>query len=265
MNPVATTTRRAAACVPHSAWLKPGRPAPAARIRLLCVPHAGGGAATYRHWNDHLPPDIDLYTLSLPGRESRLEEVPFTSMPALLNAMGDPIRAWSDTAPRLPYALLGHSMGALIAFELAGLLAESGRPPAAVIVSGHAAPHLPSNRQLHLLPDAEFIAEVVRDSGAPIPALDDPDLRDLYLPALRADFELTETYRLTAARPLDCPLITWCGDADSGVTRQEVEQWAGFSRAKSRHRVFPGGHFFARDNPAPVLDSLQADLASLAL
>ncbi|WP_210154502.1 thioesterase II family protein [Microbispora oryzae] len=233
-----------------------------ARLRVLLVPHAGSGVSAYRRWRDHLPPRVELWAACLPGRETRLLDPPVGALPDLLRPLGPAVARWRAASP-LPYVLLGHSMGALVAFELARLLTAAGHGPACLVVSGHAAPHLPPENAFHLLPDEEFLRQVLADSGDLGDALDDPRLRELYLPALRADFRLAETYRYVPGPALTCPIVTWSGAADHTVPVEEVRQWSAFTGAPARHRTFPGGHFFPLEEPAAVLSSLAADLRDL--
>ncbi|MGW4381402.1 thioesterase II family protein [Kitasatospora sp. NPDC004531] len=242
-------------------WLRCVRPEPGARVRLLCVPHAGAGPAAFHPWRPHLPPGVELWAVLLPGRETRLMEPPVGELALLLPQLCAAVARWRR-ASALPYVLLGHSLGALLGYELARHLSATGAGPERLVVSGHGAPHLPSTERLHLLPDEEFAARV-REESAGHDALADPALRELLLPALRADFRLAETYAPTAGPALRCPVTTWAGAEDPGVPAEEIEQWAGYTTGRARHLLFPGGHLFPLDDPAAVLAALAEDLAGL--
>jgi len=237
----------------YDPWFPLARPNPGARLRLFCLPFAGGGASAYRGWQDGLPLDIDLWAVQLPGRESRYREPAYRGMLPLVNDLAAAVRAHADRQ----YALFGHSMGSLVALELARELRRHGRAPAAVIVSGHAAPHLPAReRPLHALPDAEFRAELRRLNGTPAAVLDNDELMQAVLPTLRADFELCETYVPTDDRPLDCPVLVLGGRDDPRVSVADLEAWRRYARGPFRVNNLPGDHFFVQSQRPAVLETV---------
>jgi len=234
-----------------SPWIRIARPRPAARLRLICVPWAGGGASGYRDWPAHLPDDVEVAAVQLPGRESRLAEPPVSSMELLVARLAAGILGHLDR----PFALFGHSMGALIAFELAGRLRSAGREPVRLFVSGARAPHLPRRwaRDRHTLSDREFVSTVRQLGGMPPEVLDSPDLLDLVLPALRGDFALVETYTARAGPVLRCPLSAFGGVEDGDVGHDDLVAWSRHTTGPSRTHLLPGGHFFVRSSRESLL------------
>lgn len=234
--------------------------------RLLCFAHAGGGAAFFHPWRQALLPDIDVCPVILPGRESRLREPPYTRLNDLMPALTAALEPFLDR----PYALFGHSMGAMLAYETARALesqASAGiRPPSCLIASGRRPPQLPARRPpLHTLPDeTTFLDAVSRLGGMPAEVTDHPDVMRLFLPALRADFELNETYTPTAGPPLRCPVSALTGDADPEVDLDEMASWRHTTAGAFTLRVFRGGHFYHRGRPAEVLAAIRTDLARAA-
>jgi medium-chain acyl-[acyl-carrier-protein] hydrolase len=208
---------------------------------LICFPHAGGGATAFFALASSLPETIELRAIQLPGRETRLGEAPFTRLPLLIDALAD---ALNDSL-REPYALFGHSLGALIAFELGRELRRRGVPlPGTLIVSGRRAPTVKvSEPPLHTLPDRAFVAELRRRYDAiPRVILDEPELMALFLPALKADFALFETHEHRDEPRLDCALGIYGGAADPQTA--EMEGWAELVVGPCRRRRFDGGHFY---------------------
>jgi len=161
-----------------------------------------------------------------------------------------------------PYAFFGHSMGALIAFELArSIRCGEFNQPEHIFISGRRAPHLPSKRKpLHNLPDEELIREMERLNGTSDEILRNQELMRLLLPVLRADFELVESYRYTARAPLRCPLSVYGGLQDREIMRHELQGWARETDGPFRLRMFPGDHFFLNSSQNVLLDSLCQEL-----
>src|SRR5262245_12023957 len=170
-------------------WFHSPQPRPHARLRLFCIPYAGAGVVAYHSWPNYVPPDVEVCAIQLPGRDGRLREKPFVDLLALVDVLAKGLSPWLAT----PYALFGHSMGALIAYGLVRhLRQQSATPPVRLFVSGRRAPHVPSRQSpCHQLPDQEFIETLVqRYNGIPKAVLSEPELMSLFLPILRADFTL---------------------------------------------------------------------------
>ena len=231
-----------------------------ARLRLYCLPHAGGGAAVYAAWANLLPPDVELCRVQLPCRENRRREAPFIAMTPLIEALAEELRPHLN----LPFAFFGHSMGALIAFELARQLRRGGGLlPAQLFVSGRWAPHWPNpDPALAHLPDPEFIAALrVRYNNIPDIVANDPDLLAIYVPLLRADVTLLDTYVYTPDRALDCPIIALGGADDARVPRASLEAWQEHSTQSGLVQQFPGGHFYLQSGRPALLNVLAQELA----
>jgi surfactin synthase thioesterase subunit len=164
--------------------------------------------------------------------------------------------------PCSPYALFGHSMGALVAFEMSHQLASRGAPlPGLLMVSGHGAPSLPStDKPVHARPDHEFIARLRELNATPPEILEMPELLELMMPILRADFRAAETY-VPANRPkLDIPIVAYGGLADADVSRDQLLAWADETTAHCTVRMFPGDHFFLRTAQERVVSTLTRDV-----
>ncbi|MBH1934818.1 thioesterase [Streptomyces sp. AV19] len=236
----------------RSPWLV-GKPQAAPAGRLYCFPHSGGLASEYVRWGRDLP-GVEVSGVCPPGRGGRAAEEPLTAMADWVGALLD------STGFTPPYTLFGHSLGALTAFETVRGLAARGRPlPERLIVSAYPAPHLVRTApRLHDLPDAELVAAVGgRYGGIPPEIAADPDLVALLLPAFRADFTLLETHRHRTGAPLPVPLHVFGGDADT-VTPGQLEAWREHTSAEFHVHRFEGGHFYFREDPAALRDTLTA-------
>jgi medium-chain acyl-[acyl-carrier-protein] hydrolase len=230
-----------------------------ARLRLFCFPYAGVGAAVYRSWMGGLPHDVDVSAVQLPGREHRLREAPFDRLSELVPAIARGLEAYLD----IPFVIFGHSMGALIGFELCRYLRAQNRPcPRHLFVSGRRAPDRPESLPpLAQLPDPAFIEAVQsRWGGLPAGVMREPDLMRLLLPALRADVGLVETYVYAPALPLECAVSCFGGEQDSTVTVADLAAWRDYTTAGFHLRMFPGGHFFLRELRGLVLRAITEDL-----
>ena len=202
--------------------------------------------------------------MQLPGREARIREAPYRRMDTLADALAASIGELCGGPQATTYALFGHSMGALIAHELAHRLLERGAPaPAHLFVSGARAPQLPrdDDRMLHTLPDAEFQAALRDLNGTPELVLADRELMELMLPTLRADFELCETYRPPARGPLPCPITAFGGDQDREVSAAAVQAWQQCTRGAFEVVSLEGDHFFLIARGAQLLEHIELRLA----
>lgn len=233
-------------------------PGATARPQIVCFPFAGGGASAYRQWGKAFRPDIDVCALQLPGREDRLAEPLLRSVDAVVEALVPVLKPVLDG----PYVLFGHSMGALIIFGVARRLAASGGPlPRHLFVSAHRAPDLPDRRSpLHPLPEPEFIERLRTFAGTPELVFEEPDLAEIVLPILRADFELCETYEYADAAPLPCPITAFGGVEDPTVDRDELDGWRRHTSARFDLRMFPGGHFYLRGAEDVLADHISSVL-----
>lgn len=212
-----------------------------ARLRLFCFPYAGGGTPIYRDWQRLLPEEVEVCAAQLPGRGTRLQEPAFTDAGALVEALADAITPLLD----LPFALFGHSMGAVIGFELARLLRDR---PAHLFVSGRPGPQSRLERdRMFDLPEDLFWERLRRLNGTPAEVIEHPELRELMLPMLRADFSVVETYVYRPGPPLDIPLTAFGGVADAEVSREQVEAWGRETTGPFAARLVPGDHFFLND------------------
>jgi surfactin synthase thioesterase subunit len=231
-----------------SLFLSP-RVSPQARMRLFCFPNAGGGVATLYSWLRGLPQQIQLCPIQLPGRENRRQEPPYTRIEPLVATLLNVLQPYTD----LPFAFYGHSLGSLVAFELARALRARGLPgPFHLIVSARSGPQIamPGPTISHL-PEPQFIAEIsARYKAIPAQVLGDRDLMELIMPALRADMEMVETYRFIAGDPLDCPVSALGGADDLLVSPPDLDSWRHHTTAAFAMRMFPGDHFFPRSGQA---------------
>ena len=238
------------------------RPNPEASLRLFCFPFAGGGAWVFNSWADRLPADIqretELWAVHLPGRESRRAQPPFTELAPLMDAL-TPLLAPLLTRP---YALFGHSMGALLSFELAcGRRSQGAVGPVHMIVSGHRAPRLPDrNLPVHQLSDHDILAKLRRLGGTPDEVLRNPELMEMYLPLLRADFAVCETYVYEHREPLTCSLTVLGGTDDPQVSRKDLAAWRVHTSGSFSLHMLPGGHFFLQGARSLFLQVLGQDL-----
>ncbi|HEU4628273.1 MAG TPA: alpha/beta fold hydrolase [Gemmatimonadaceae bacterium] len=227
---------------------------------MLCLPYAGGGVSVFHGWSDALPAGLALWPVQLPGREDRIGDAPFSRIGPLVEALGDVVHAHV----RQPFALFGHSMGALIAFELARHLRRRfGVQPVRLFVSGYVAPHLPArSAPVHDLPEDAFLDHVRRLNGTSEAVLANPEIRRLIVSVLRADLALCETFAYTADEPLGCAISAFGGLEDPEVRRADLLAWRMHTSRDFTLRMFAGDHFFLRAARRTLLEAMRADLAS---
>ncbi len=241
-------------------WLASYRPCAAGKIRLICFPYAGGSAGVFRNWTALLPETILVCPVEFPGRGRRFSE-PLARNPELL--IGNLLMALQPALGD-PYALFGHSLGAALAYEIAQRQTlNGGLPPKHLFVSGQRAPHRPDPKPpLHLLPEDEFLQELRRLGGTPPQVFDDPELLALFIPLLRADFQLGETFSYSPNTPLSCPLSVLGGLRDPEISREDIDSWWRYTTDEFRVRFFDGDHFFLHSHERAVTAAIAEDLNS---
>jgi surfactin synthase thioesterase subunit len=235
-----------------SVWLERRFPAPSARVRMYCFPFAGGSAAFYYEWGPALAPWIEVVPVQLPGR-GRLANLPHAlDIREISVAVADAV-AFDAGAPAV---LFGHSMGAILAFEVACRLEESLVPVRHLVVTGRPAPHIRSPEVPVSGLDRDGLVQVLRDYGAtPEQVLADDELLDLTLPTVRADFRMIERYSYLPVAPLNCPLTAVGGSADPGVPAEAIRAWGRHTTGPFDAHILPGGHFFPLET-GPALRTL---------
>jgi surfactin synthase thioesterase subunit len=242
-------------------WCRRYRPSRTATTRLVGLPHAGGSATFFLPVSAALGPAVDVVAIQYPGRQDRRSERPIDDMAVL----ADRIHAILRRQPELPLTLFGHSMGAVIGFEVTRRLEAEGHGPVRLFASGRRAPATYRNETVHLRDDAGIIAEVRKMSGTASSVLGDDEIMRAALPALRADYRATETYTCAPEVTVNCPITALTGDNDPKTTLDEAKAWAEQTTGSFDLHVFTGGHFFLTDHADEIIklinQHLRAELA----
>lgn len=240
-------------------WLatpRDARPAVSPALKLYCFPYAGGGARSYDGWQAMLDPLVQMATVELPGRGRNLARKPLESLMAIVEQLATVVLA---DAGRTPFAFYGHSMGALIAFELSRLLhARQAHMPVKLLVSGCSAPSVERTGKLHLMGDNELIERLRQYNGTPPEVLAHRELMELMLPIIRADFAVVETFRYRPSPELPIPIAALAGTGDGNLST--FEDWTKESRVCKIH-WFEGDHFFIKKHRDAVLETINGELA----
>lgn len=246
-----------------STWFVVPRPAPAARLRLFCLPYAGGGATTYSGWHALLPPWVELIAVQPPGRGQRIAERPCDSMDELVDGLLPHILPLLDR----PYVLFGHSLGSRVAFELMRRLDALQLPlPERFVASGSRAPHIVrDDKPLRDLPYDEFVRELRELNGTPEAILQNAELMELLVPLLRADFGISETYSAAPGKRLACKVHVFGGHGDRDVTPQDLASWQEHFVDRIAVQMYDGDHFFVEKQADQVVRNLNAVLRETLL
>jgi surfactin synthase thioesterase subunit len=235
-------------------WLAGPVPSPYAELRLFCLPYAGSGAVVYRDWPSVVPERVQVCPIELPGRGSRNGEAAFTRLAPLANALAKALEGALDR----PFALFGHSMGGLVAYELARTLRRAGGPqPVHLFVSATAAPGTaPAQPLVHCAAERDVKHRLRELNGTPREVLENEELMELMLPTIRADFAVLETYQYREEPPLPVPITVFGGTQDRAVPLANLNGWRGHSAVGCRLRLFPGDHFFLHSAAAEVIHAV---------
>ena len=250
---------------PSASWIFRGQPRDAARIRLVCFPHGGGGPQAYRSWADNLPNWIDVVSVNPPGRGARLRDDAVDDMGVAVGAIMDALKPFLD----MPMVLFGHSVGALVAFEVARALEAGGLiQPLRVMVSGLPAPQIAAqSATLHDASDDTLLAAIAKLGLLPAESLQNSELRKLLLEPLRADFALCERHQIAPETGISCPLTALGGREDELASEGDLAAWRGRTSSRFSVRLFDGGHFYTQSSRdellAYITETVEADLAAL--
>lgn len=245
-------------------WLRRLKPNPQARLRLFCFHFAGGSASVYRTWPALLAthrPDVEVCAVQPPGRENRLNEKPFTQVAPLVDALVNALHAELDR----PFALFGHSMGAIVAYELAQALTRLGAPPTHLLISGRRAPGTAERyAPVHGAPTDDALLRAIQQRYGNLPELllQDAELKAIYAPLLRADFTLVESYTPSTMTPLPCPITAFGGANDPIATEAELLAWRAVTQKDFALQLLPGGHFYLQEQSNPLLERIATILAT---
>jgi medium-chain acyl-[acyl-carrier-protein] hydrolase len=242
-------------------WLKRWGP-PGGRLRLYCFSYAGGNASTFRNWPATLGEEIEVWAVQLPGRAARLHEQPWDALPPLIEQVAAAIVSHGPG----PFAFFGHSLGALLAFEVARHLEPGphGCPQHLFASACNPPQYRQERRHLHALPVGEFIAELAQYQGTPAELLANSELMALVLPALRADFCLAEKYVYRPGARLSTPITVLSGRDDRHTDAALQHKWQEETSAPCRVEWFDGAHFFLEDQMGCVLACVGAELQGVA-
>ncbi|SFK25145.1 Surfactin synthase thioesterase subunit [Streptosporangium canum] len=240
-------------------WLNCFHPRPRATTRLICFPHAGGSATAYRDWSALLPESVELYGVQLPGRADRFGEPMPEHMSTLVDSLTEAMLPLLDRR----FALFGHSMGAVGAYEVTRVLEARGIGPAKLFVSGATAPHeAGERRKVSGYDDAALLAELSRLGGTELEIFAHPVMREIIFPYVRGDFRLLENYRHRPGPPLRTPVSALVGDADPVVAPAQAKAWETLTASDFSLTVFPGDHFYLQPQRARVVAEIVQRLST---
>lgn len=235
-------------------WIAYRKAKPKAKRRIFCFPYAGSGASAFRAWDKFLPDKVELCPIQLPGRETRASESAYTRIEPLIDALSRELKPVLD----IPYVLFGYSMGALIAFDLARRFnAEAVPGPLHLFLAARRGPRLedPYPRTENL-DENEFVSLLRTIGGTPKAILENPEILQIVLPTLRADFALCENYKYREGTILDCPFTVFGGTTDVKATADTLAAWGPETRSSCSVKMFSGDHFFIHNHHTEILQNI---------
>ena len=237
-----------------SPWIKIFQPCPQPKLRLFCFHPSAAGATLFRFWGKYLPSNIELCAIQLPGRETRIKDSLITKWDDLLPSL---IQALSPFIEEYPFVFFGHSLGALISFEVVCKLRREKLPiPEYLFVCGRRPPHIPIDNLRHQAPNDILISTLREYGGTPEAVLQNQELMELFLPVLRADFTLNEKYIYFPEAPLEFPIVAFRGTNDMEVNLQKLSQWEQYTISNFTLHEFPGGHMFFQKEPKTLIEKI---------
>jgi len=238
-----------------SNWFKSYKTSPISRLRLFCFPYAGGSAQVFSQWADQLPDFVDVIAIQSPGRGRRFSESPIDCLKTKVQTLHREILPYTDK----PYLFIGHSNGALLAYELARELQKSGNSNLKhIVLSAKRAPHLPNIKDpIHDLPNKEFIAELKGYNFTPDEVLENDELMELFLPMLRADFKLSDTHQFNHDCSLEASASLFWGKQDEDVPLNDVLAWKEVISGETSLVEFDDGHFFITSQETRFLNEIK--------
>ncbi|MEB3218791.1 MAG: thioesterase domain-containing protein [Nostocales cyanobacterium 94392] len=245
-----------------SSWISCPKPNPRATLKLFCFPCAGGTTSPYSKWHKYLPEEIEINLIQLPGRSYQIEEPLFTNFLPLIKTVTSEIKPYLNK----PFAFFGHSMGATLSFEITRQLRrENHQIPTHLFVAACPAPHSPIKEPfIHQLPETEFITELQnRYNAIPQSIVNNKELMQMFLPCLRADFTMIETYMYALEKPLDCPITVFGGLQDKAISMNNLEYWCVNTNDIFKLEMFTGDHFFLHHPQSYFLQSLSQKISDI--
>ncbi|MCC3766869.1 thioesterase II family protein [Streptomyces sp. UNOC14_S4] len=243
----------------NSAWVRRFHPSPESSVRLVCLPHAGGSASFYFPMSQALSPAVDVLCLQYPGRQERRQEPGIENIPDYADAIAAELKPWLD----VPTAFFGHSMGAILAYEVALRLEREGAGPVALFASGRRAPSRYREENVHRRDDDGIVREMQLLSGTDARVLGDEEILRMVLPAIRSDYTAIETYRSEPGAAVRAPITVFTGDRDPRTSLEEAEAWRAHTEGEFDIQVFPGGHFFLANHSAKIIEIVSAKTSAV--
>ncbi|KUJ64172.1 oleoyl-ACP hydrolase [Streptomyces albus subsp. albus] len=243
------------------AWVRRFHPSPESGVRLVCFPHAGGSAPFYFPMSQALSPAVDVLCLQYPGRQDRRMDPPIENIPDYADAITAELQPWLD----MPTAFFGHSMGAVLAYEVALRLERSATTgPIALFASGRRAPSRHRDEDVHRRDDDGIVKEMQLLSGTDARILGDEEILRMVLPAIRSDYTAIETHRAEDGAAVRAPITVFTGDSDPRTSLDEAEAWRAHTTGDFGIHIFPGGHFFLANHSEKIIEIVSEKISAAA-